>query len=106
MLSTGELSDFTENLLRAGGVADLAQSDPEAALAALRDALNTGVAGPAAMFAYAELAFKRASEGGGRPWYLASAVYAFAYLFPEGEGAAPSPSIRATAGPSTSTTAR
>jgi hypothetical protein len=43
------------------------------------------------MFAYAELAFKHASEGGGRAYYLASAVYAFAYLFPENEGEAPSP---------------
>jgi pimeloyl-ACP methyl ester carboxylesterase len=43
------------------------------------------------MFAYAELAFKHASQGGGRPYYLASAVYAFAYLFPDGEDEAPSP---------------
>ena len=42
-------------------------------------------------FAYAELAFKHASEGGGRPYYLASAVYAFAYLFPDDGGEAPSP---------------
>ena len=49
------------------------------------------MAGPNAMFAYAELAFKHASEGGGRPYYLASAVYAFAYLFPDDGSEAPSP---------------
>jgi hypothetical protein len=89
VLSTGELSDFTQNLLRLGGIAGFAEDDPEAALATLHDAVTTGIAGPNAMFAYAALAFKHASEGGGRPYYLASAVYAFAYLFPDGDGEAP-----------------
>jgi pimeloyl-ACP methyl ester carboxylesterase len=91
VLSTGELGDFTQNVLRLGGIAEIAEDDPEAALAMLHEAVATGVAGQNAMFAYAELAFKHASEGGGRPYYLASAVYAFAYLFPEGEGEPPSP---------------
>jgi hypothetical protein len=67
VLSTGELSDFTQNVLRLGGIAERADSDPEAALATIHDAVTTGFAGPNAMFAYAELAFKHASEGGGRP---------------------------------------
>jgi hypothetical protein len=91
VLSTGELSDFTQNVLRLGGVAERAEDDPAAALATLHEAVVSGVAGPNAIFAYAELAFKHASEGGGRPYYLASAVYAYAYLFPDGEGEAPSP---------------
>jgi pimeloyl-ACP methyl ester carboxylesterase len=91
MLSTGELSQFTQNVLRLGGIAEIAEDDPEAALATIHNAVVSGLAGPNAMFAYAELAFKHASEGGGRPYYLASAVYAFAYLFPDGEGEAPSP---------------
>jgi hypothetical protein len=91
VLSTGELSDFTQNILRIAGIADIAEDDPEAALAKIHEAVITGMAGPNAMFAYAELAFKHASEGGGRPYYLASAVYAFAYLFPEDGGEAPSP---------------
>ena len=91
VLSTGELSDFTQNVLRIGGIAEVAEDDPGAALATIHDAVVTGFAGPSAMFAYAELAFKHASEGGGRPYYLASAVYAFAYLFPDGEDEAPSP---------------
>ena len=90
VLSTGELSDYTQNVLRLGGIAELAEADPDAALAALHEAVTTGIAGPSAMFAYAELAFKRASEGGGRALYLAAAVYAYAYLFPDGEGEAPS----------------
>jgi pimeloyl-ACP methyl ester carboxylesterase len=91
VLSTGELSDFTQNVLRLGGIAERADDDPAAALASIHEAVVAGVVGPNAMFAYAELAFKHASEGGGRPYYLASAVYAFAYLFPNGEGEAPSP---------------
>ncbi|MGH6897039.1 MAG: esterase/lipase family protein [Geminicoccaceae bacterium] len=91
VLSTGELSDFSQNVLRLGGIAERADDDPVAALATIHEAVVTGLAGPNAMFAYAELAFKHASEGGGRPYYLASAVYAFAYLFPNGEGEAPSP---------------
>jgi pimeloyl-ACP methyl ester carboxylesterase len=91
VLSTGELSDFTENVLRVGGIAEVAEEDPKAALATLHEAVVSGFAGPNTMFAYAELAFKHASEGGGRPYYLASAVYAFAYLFPDGEEEAPSP---------------
>ena len=91
VLSSGELSDFTQNVLRVAGIADVAEDDPAAALATLHDAVKTGIAGPNAMFAYAELAFKHASEGGGRPYYLASAVYAFAYLFPDDGSEAPSP---------------
>jgi pimeloyl-ACP methyl ester carboxylesterase len=91
VLSTGQLSDFSQNVLRFGGIAEVAEDDPEAALATIHEAVVTGLAGPSAMFAYAELAFKHASEGGGRPYYLASAVYAFAYLFPEGEDEAPNP---------------
>ena len=91
VLSSGELSDFTQNVLRIAGIADIAADDPAAALATLHDAVKTGIAGPNAIFAYAELAFKHATEGGGRPYYLASAVYAFAYLFPDDGSEAPSP---------------
>ena len=33
VLSTGELSDFTQNVLRIGGIAEVAEDDPAAALA-------------------------------------------------------------------------
>ena len=91
VLSTGELSGFAQNALRGGGLMQLAAADPKAALAAGHEFVTQGVAGSNALFALSELAFKHASEGGGRPYYLASAVYAFAYLFPDGEGEAPSP---------------
>lgn len=102
VLSTGDLSDFSQNVLRLGGITEVAEDDPKAALATIHDAVVTGFAGPNAMFAYAELAFKHAAEGGGRPYYLASAVYAFAYLFPRGMRRQV-PSIRVTAGRSSFT---
>jgi pimeloyl-ACP methyl ester carboxylesterase len=92
VLSTGELSDFTQNSLRSAGLSDLAEDDPQAALAAGHEFLVRGMAGPNMLFALSELAFKSAIEGGGQPYYLASAVYAFAYLFPKDEDAGPSPS--------------
>ena len=46
VLSTGELSDFTQNVLRIAGIADIAEDDPAAALATLHEAITTGVAGP------------------------------------------------------------
>jgi hypothetical protein len=90
VLSTGELSGFAQNALRGGGLMQLAAADPKAALAAGHEFLTQGVASSNALFALSELAFKHASEGGGRPYYLASAVYAFAYLFPDGEDEVPS----------------
>ncbi|MGZ8410654.1 MAG: hypothetical protein ACXWVS_12165, partial [Hyphomicrobium sp.] len=68
VLATGELSDFTQNLLRLGGVAELSRDDPEAARAVLHGAITSGIAGPNALFALAELSFKHAAEGGGQPY--------------------------------------
>ena len=90
VLSTGELSDFSANVLRRRALAELAAGDPAAALAELhRAALVDGGADPDELFALAELSFRHAEAAGGRPYHLAAAVYAFAYLFPEdgaGEG--------------------
>jgi triacylglycerol esterase/lipase EstA (alpha/beta hydrolase family) len=43
------------------------------------------------LFALAELSFLYADQGGPRSYYLAAAIYAYAYLFPEGAGTPPSP---------------
>jgi len=43
------------------------------------------------LFALAELSFLYADQGGPHSYYLAAAVYAYAYLFPEGAGTPPSP---------------
>ncbi|HET6518964.1 MAG TPA: hypothetical protein VFG47_03985, partial [Geminicoccaceae bacterium] len=93
VLSTGELSDFTANVLRRAALDELAGRDPAAALAELH---ATGAAEawarPEELFALAELSFRHAEDTGQPAHHLAAAVYAFAYLFPDGPGeAAPSP---------------
>jgi hypothetical protein len=88
VLSTGELSGFTQNVLRIHGVADLARTDPEAARSILHERVTAGDAGPDALFALAEVCFQHAEDGGGTAYYAAAAVYSYAYLFPEDDAAA------------------
>lgn len=90
VLSRGEFSDFTQNTLRLGGLVQLADADPAAALAQGHARYVSGVASVEALFALAELAFSHAENGGGQAFYLAAAIYAFAYAFPEAGEPAPS----------------
>lgn len=91
VLTTGELSQFTENALRQRGLGQLADTDAAAAVAALHGATVAGALRPDDLFALAELSFSHAVSGGGQPFYLATVVYAYAFLFPEGAGEIPSP---------------
>jgi pimeloyl-ACP methyl ester carboxylesterase len=68
----------------------LAGEDAATALAELHAAVVADPP-PDVLFALAELSFRHAEGGGGRPHFLAAAVYAFAYLFPDGTGDLPSP---------------
>jgi len=91
VLSTGELSQFTENALRQRSLDVLAEEDSAAALVALHTATVEGELRPDDLFALAELSFSHAEAGGDQPYYIAAAVYAYAFLFPEGVGEPPSP---------------
>ena len=51
-------------MLRVGGIVEVAEDDPAAALATIHDAVITGIAGPNAMSAYAELAFSTPRRAG------------------------------------------
>jgi pimeloyl-ACP methyl ester carboxylesterase len=90
VLSTGALSQFTDNVLRQYALDALAAEDAATALAELHAAVVADPP-PDVLFALAELSFRHAEGGGGRPHFLAAAVYAFAYLFPDGTGDLPSP---------------
>jgi hypothetical protein len=90
VLSTGALSQFTQNVLRQYALDELAEKDAEVALAELHAAVSVAPP-PDVLFALAELSFQHAEGGGGRPHFLAAAVYAFTYLFPDGTDALPSP---------------
>ena len=61
------------------GIADLYESDPPAALEALRARLD-GHGDRGRLFALAELSYLWAERGGGRAHYRAAALYAYAFL--------------------------
>ena len=83
VLSTGRPSASTEQVLVRTGLAQQFQNDPEATLAALR---GTGVGlSRDRLFALAELSFVRAEDTQKPEYYLAAAVYAYAFLFPTDE---------------------
>lgn len=89
VLSTGEPSGPTENVLNAWDLSGRFESDPEGALLELHRALIEGQGASAELFALSELAFVHAERTRSQAWYLASAVYAFAFLFPGGADAVP-----------------
>jgi pimeloyl-ACP methyl ester carboxylesterase len=77
-------------VLRQYALDTLAAEDAATALAELHAAVSVAPP-PEVLFALAELSFQHAEAGGGRPHFLAAAVYAFAYLFPHGAGTPPNP---------------
>jgi pimeloyl-ACP methyl ester carboxylesterase len=78
VLSVGEPSAPSEQLLRRRGLYDRFTDDPEATLAELR---GTGsLLNPNVLFALAELSFFYAEKEHRQDYYLATAVYAYAFL--------------------------
>jgi len=78
VLSTGEPSAPSEQLLQRRGLYERFKEDPEATLAQLRGTgsqLNANV-----LFALAELSFFHAEKEHKQDYYLAAAVYAYAFL--------------------------
>lgn len=83
VLSTGRPSAATEQVLVRTGFTQPFQNDPESTLAALR---GTGVGlSRDHLFALAELSFVHAEDTQKPAYYLAAAVYAYAFLFPTDE---------------------
>ncbi|MGH8550616.1 MAG: esterase/lipase family protein [Methylococcales bacterium] len=81
-LSAGQPSESSKTVLRRHGLLDRFDEEPGAVLAELHRGLN-----PAGdddrLFALAELSFLHAERTGERAYFLASAVYAWALLFPD-----------------------
>jgi triacylglycerol esterase/lipase EstA (alpha/beta hydrolase family) len=90
-LSTGELSLFSRNVLLEANLSGLYEDDPEKALERLHDLAVSGSGGPWQLFAVAEATFLYAERSGKLSYHLASALYAWAYLFPEDAAETPSP---------------
>jgi len=90
VLSTGKPSDYSTQLLERTALSARFKSDPQAVLAEL----NSGLGEPDErdrLFALSELSFAYAESSGDRPYYLASAAYAYAFLFPANPADAPGP---------------
>lgn len=83
-LSTGKPSEWSKQVLRRADLFDEFRKDPAAALAELRARLQQRMTADR-LFALAELSFLYAERSGDRLQYLASAAYAYAYLFPEAD---------------------
>jgi hypothetical protein len=88
-VATGEPSWPTRNVLLERGLLEDFEKRPEAALASLHRAMVAAGGDLDALFALAELSFLHARAAAKREYYLATAVYAWAYLFPEGLDRAP-----------------
>jgi pimeloyl-ACP methyl ester carboxylesterase len=84
VLTVGEESGASRNVLYRWDLTERFESDPEGALAELHAAVAGGRAGRDELFTLAELSFLHAERTGKQEYYLAAAVYAYALLFPNG----------------------
>ena len=89
-LSTGQLSGWSRNVLRRYGLLQAFETTPEATIAALHRLLASE-ATPDLLFALAETSFAHAEKTAQKQYYLASTVYAYAFLFPDQPAARPNP---------------
>jgi len=90
-LSTARLSSQSHNVQLEADLDALYEKDPEKALEKLHDLAVSGSGGPRQLFAAAEASFLHAERTGKRAYFLAAALYAWAFLFPEDPGETPSP---------------
>jgi pimeloyl-ACP methyl ester carboxylesterase len=79
-LSAGVPSGFSDQVLQRMNLRDRFREEPGAALSELHASLGTE-GGENRLFALAELSYLHAEQSGERSYYLASAVYAYAFLF-------------------------
>jgi pimeloyl-ACP methyl ester carboxylesterase len=87
--ASGEPSWPTRNVLRERGLLEDYDKRPEAALADLHRAMVAARGDLDALFALAELSYLHGRAAAKREYHLAAAVYAWAFLFPEGLQGAP-----------------
>jgi hypothetical protein len=89
VVATGEPSLPTRNVLFEQGLFDSFAERPETALAELHRTMVASGGDPDLLFALAELAFLHGHSTNRREYRLAAAIYAYAFLFPEGAGVTP-----------------
>jgi pimeloyl-ACP methyl ester carboxylesterase len=82
-LTSGELSQHTLNFIFQHDLTERFARHPAGVLRDLHVSLAAGNELHDDLVALAELCFHHAERGGGQPYYLAAAAYAWAYLFPD-----------------------
>jgi len=90
ILSAGKPSNYSTQILERSALSERFKNDPEFVLAKL----NSGLGKPDErdrLFALSELSFAHAEESRNQSYYLASAAYAYAFLFPANPADAPGP---------------
>ncbi len=90
-LSSDRASEWTRSAANQWGLLETFDQQPQRALAELHGIVTSGRGGPKDLFALAELSFLHGEETGQRPYQLAAAVYAYAYLFPLASSTPPDP---------------
>ena len=90
-LSSEQASEWSRNTVNEWGLLDRFDDQPEVALAELREIVTKGRGGKNELFALAEFSFLHAQDTGKRPYHLAAAVYAYAFLFPKQTEDSPGP---------------
>jgi hypothetical protein len=80
-LSSDQASEWSRNTVNEWGLLDRFDDQPEVALAELREIVTKGSGGKTELFALAEFSLLHAQDTGKRPYHLAAAVYAYAFLF-------------------------
>jgi len=90
VLSAGEPSTFSEIVINRADLHGKFDKDPEGTLRTLHSEIAADGRISDQLFALAELSFLYAERNHKRPYYLAAAVYAYAFLFPPlGEASLP-----------------
>lgn len=91
VLSTCRLSERTQNILNQYALGEMYRKQPEEAVSRLHSMYLAGTGSDSDLSALAEMSFLYAEKSGKQPYYLASALYAYAFLFPENAEDSPSP---------------
>jgi hypothetical protein len=90
-LSSEQASEWSRNTVNEWGLLDRFNDQPEEALGELREIVTEGRGGKNELFALAEFSLLHAQDSGKRPYHLAAAVYAYAFLFPKRTEDSPGP---------------
>ena len=90
-LTADELSPSARNVLRRWVLSDRYDDDPADAIAALHTIITDGRGDEDEVITLAEMAYLYAEKTHQRPYFLAAAIYSYAFLFPEKGLEPPSP---------------